>query len=119
MNFYFALLSVCHIENRTIVDACNTNSNTVNHVLEENFYPNFRFITYIIDHMKSIKGVPKGVENDGNSTKSSNDGGKIILLNSYAGMQGISHSSAFCSSRFALNGLVQAAAAETLSSKIR
>ncbi|XP_066923234.1 retinol dehydrogenase 8-like [Clytia hemisphaerica] len=105
---------VCHIENRTIVDACSTNSNTVNHVLEENFYPNFRFITNIIEHMKSSsKG---GLEND---EKGGNDGGKIILLNSYAGMQGISHSSAFCATRFALNGLVQSAAAETLSSKIR
>ena len=46
-------------------------------------------------------------------------GGRIIVLNSYAGIQGVSHSSTFCASRFALNGFVQSAAAETLASKIR
>ena len=46
-------------------------------------------------------------------------GGKIILLNSYAGMQGISHSSTYCASRFALDGLIRSVASETLASKIR
>ena len=112
-SFIFSLFlhfSVCHIENRANTSAALTTPDVVRHVFDGNFYPNFRFITKVVAHMKM-----KGTDGGSNEPR----GGKIIVLNSYAGMQGISHSSTFCASRFALNGFVQSAAAETLASKIR
>ena len=57
MIFYvhnFTIL-VCHIEERVSTSACNTTSSTVQRVFENNFYPNFRFISNFISHVKEQK----------------------------------------------------------------
>lgn len=80
----------------------------MNELFDVNFYPHVRLITNVIPYMKktlTLGGAPAG--------------GRIIVFNTYAGMQGMSHSEAYSSARFALNGFLQSIAAEVFADKIR
>lgn len=85
---------------RCYESAAKNTPDFVTSLFEMNLYPHIRVITSVLPHMKS------------------KNHGKVIVLNSYAGIQGLSYSSAYCSARFALNGFLQSVAAEVAVNKV-